>query len=253
MSIDLRKKAEDRLINLSKKATISLTKKGLNGVTARVGLALDISASMTNLYNSGTVQAVTERTLALGMNFDDNQAADVFLYGVKDYTVGEVQQANFYEFVNREIYSKFQLEGGTRYAGVIRRIIDYYFPEAFSTKKSGFLGMKTETVMDSSKYRHQEPVYIIFVTDGNCQDYKETEEVIALASQLGIFFQFVGVGNERFEFLRKLDDLGGRFVDNANFFQVSDITKLSDDELYDSLLTEFPSWLKEARSKSIIK
>ncbi|MBP2000849.1 hypothetical protein J2Z69_001880 [Paenibacillus shirakamiensis] len=253
MSIDLRKKAEEKLIDLSKKATITLSKKGLNGVTARVGLALDISASMTNLYKRGTVQAVTEQTLALGMNFDDNQAADVFLFGVKDYTVGEIQKENFYEFVNREIYSKYELEGGTRYSGVIRRIVEYYFPGAFTTKKSGFLGLKSERIVDTSKYQHQEPVYIIFITDGNCQDYAETKDIITLASRLGVFFQFVGVGDEQFTFLKELDDMEGRFIDNANFFQVRDMGTLSDGELYDSLLAEFPAWLKEARSKSIIK
>jgi hypothetical protein len=253
MSIDLRKRAEENLIDLSKKATISLTKKGLNGETARVGLALDISASMEERYRKGTVQKVTERSLALGMNFDDNGAADVFLFGSNDYTVGEIKRENFYEFVNREIYSRYELEGSTRYSGVMIRIIEHYFPGAITYKKSGFLGIKKEMVIDSSKYQKQEPVYMMFVTDGNCHDGDETTEVITKAAELGIFFQFVGVGNEKFTFLKELDNLDGRFIDNANFFQVKDIDKTSDDDLYDSLLGEFPSWLKEARNKSLVK
>lgn len=257
MSIDLKKKAEEKLIDLSKKATISLTKKGLSGVTARVGLALDISGSMAQLFRSGIVQNTCERTLGLAMNFDDNQAADVFLFGIKDYSIGEIQSSNFYEFVDREVTRKFQLEPGTQYAGVIRRIVEFYFPGSMSEKKvtGGFFGFgaKKELRLDSSKYKHQEPVYILFVTDGNCSDARETETVIQMASELGIFFQFVGVGNENFSFLKRLDDMQGRFIDNANFFAVPNLGSTSDDELYDKLLHEFPSWINEARSKQLIR
>lgn len=253
MSIDLKKRAEETLINLSKKAAISLTKKGLTGEIARVGLALDISASMTPQYKGGNVQRVTERLLALAMNFDDNGAADVFTFGVNNYTIGEIAKENFYDFVNREIYSKKKLESGTNYAGVMLRIIEHYFPGAVIYKKTSFFGKKREVFVDSSRYRQQEPVYIMFVTDGNCFDGDETTEVITKASELGIFFQFVGVGNENFTYLKRLDDLPGRFIDNANFFQVKNIDSMTDDELYDKLLNEFPSWIKEARSKDVIR
>lgn len=253
MSIDLKKRAEERLVDLSKRAAISLTKKGLAGEIARVGLALDISLSMTNEYKSGKVQRVTERSLALAMNFDDNAAADVFVFGVNHYTIGEIAQKNFYEFVNREIYSKQKLEGGTKYAGVMLRIVEHYFPGAAAYKKSGFFGMKRELVIDDSKYRKQVPVYIIFVTDGNCSDSEETTEVITKAAKLGVFFQFVGVGSEKFTYLKQLDNLEGRYMDNANFFQIKDIDEMTDDALYDKLLTEFPSWIKEARGKEVIR
>ncbi|MWV45738.1 copine-1 [Paenibacillus sp. HJL G12] len=254
MSIDLQKKAREQLIDLSKKASISLAKKGLQGQTARVALALDISGSMTNLYKTGIVQKVTERTLGLSMNFDDNGAADVFLFGLKDYEVGEIQQENFYDFVNRNIYTKYRLENGTNYAGVMRRIVNYYFPGSLSMKKSGIFGMgKKEIYIDRSSYLNQEPVYVIFVTDGNCFDHQETAEMVVRSAELGIFWQFVGVGDERFEFLKALDHLQGRFIDNANFFQIKNLGQISDDELYDRLLNEFPSWIQEAKTKSLIK
>ncbi len=41
----------------------------------------------------------------------------------------------------------------------------------------------------------------------------------------------------------------GRFIDNANFFHIEDIEKISDEELYNNLLNEFPSWLIEAQRK----
>lgn len=253
MSIDLKKKAEENLINLSKKATISLSKNGLVNVKARTGLALDISASMSSRYSAGVVQRVVERVLGLAMNFDDNGAADVFAFGEKDYTIGEVKKANFFEFVNREILKKHSLEGSTYYAGVLLRAIDYYFPGALIYKKSGFFGGKKELVLNTAKYRLQEPVYLMFVTDGNCFDSELTKEVIIKASELGIFFQFIGVGNEQFTFLKTLDNnLPNRLIDNANFLHVSDIDRVSDEELYDAMLKEFPMWIKEARTNGLI-
>jgi hypothetical protein len=72
------------------------------------------------------------------------------------------------------------------------------------------------------------------------------------ASKQGIFWQFVGIGKEKFNFLQKLDDLTERFIDNADFFKLNDFNSISDEELYDRILTEFPTWLKEAREKGII-
>ncbi|GGD98457.1 VWA domain-containing protein [Paenibacillus nasutitermitis] len=254
MSIELRK-AETKLIDLSKKATITLEKKGLNGQIARVGIVFDISASMRNLYKKGTVQNAAERCLALAMNFDDNGAADVFAFGVKDHEIGEIDKSNFFEFVDREIIKKKTLEGGTRYAGVIRRLAEKYYPGAISVqKKGGFFGIggRSEITVDASKYRNDPPCYIFFVTDGDNEDKEETREIIRQVSKLGIFFQFVGMGPTHFFFLQELDEMDGRYIDNANFFKINDLDKISDEELYDRILAEFPSWLKEARSKGII-
>jgi hypothetical protein len=44
----------------------------------------------------------------------------------------------------------------------------------------------------------------------------------------------------------------GRFIDNANFFHIKDIEKVSDEELYNNLLNEFPIWLTEVKSKGIL-
>ncbi len=252
MTIDLRKKAEENLISLAKTAVISLDKKGLGGQRARVALALDISGSMTGLFTNGIVQSVCERTLGLGMNFDDNGAADVFLFGVKDYSVGEIRKENFYEFVSREIRPNYPLENGTNYAGVMQRIADEYFPGAIGVKK-GLFGLGRGKVTVKAPPPEEQPVYVIFVTDGNCFDGERTAEIVRQTSHLGIFWQFVGVGRENFEFLKQLDDLDGRLIDNANFFQVNDLKKISDEELYDRLLGEFPDWLAEAKKKSLIK
>ncbi|SIC26393.1 Uncharacterised protein [Mycobacteroides abscessus subsp. abscessus] len=53
--------------------------------------------------------------------------------------------------------------------------------------------------------------------------------------------------------LEKLDTMEGRYIDNANFYHFKDIEQVSDEELYDHLLDEFPSWIKEAREKGVLK
>jgi hypothetical protein len=44
----------------------------------------------------------------------------------------------------------------------------------------------------------------------------------------------------------------GRFIDNANFFHIKDIEKISDEELYNQLLNEFPEWINEAKEKGVL-
>ena len=67
------------------------------------------------------------------------------------------------------------------------------------------------------------------------------------ASRYPIFWQFVGIGNSRFSYLEELDEMQGRFIDNANFFSVNDLDIISDDELYKRLLSEYPDWITKAK------
>jgi AAA+ ATPase superfamily predicted ATPase len=95
-------------------------------------------------------------------------------------------------------------------------------------------------------------VYALFVTDGNNGDQTQAERIIRESAALPIFWQFVGVGREQFEFLRKLDDLKGRVVDNADFYPVADLDRVSDEELYENILGELPTWLSEVKAKGMI-
>ena len=52
--------------------------------------------------------------------------------------------------------------------------------------------------------------------------------------------------------LRSLDEMGGRVVDNAGFFAVDDIDRVTDEELYERLLREFPDWVRAARSAGVL-
>ncbi|MNV79367.1 hypothetical protein D3C71_1729160 [compost metagenome] len=72
------------------------------------------------------------------------------------------------------------------------------------------------------------------------------------AASLPIFWQFVGIGGSGYGALAELDTMSGRVVDNAGFFAIDDLRKISEEELYDRLMSEFPIWLKAAKAKGII-
>ncbi|KJD43786.1 VWA domain-containing protein [Paenibacillus terrae] len=243
-------KAQIELINLSKKASISLAKRGLGEQKAKVSVIIDISQSMDIQLHSGKIQQAFQRLLALAMNFDDNGAADIFAFGKNDYYLGEIEQKNFFEFVDREILNKHQLEGGTKYAGVLKRVVDFYFPETTIIKK-GFLGFGRK-FYNVRNIRPDLPCFAMFITDGDCHDPEETKKIIRTASHLGLFIQFVGIGRSNFLFLDELDILEDRFIDNANFFSINDLSEITDNELYDRLLNEFPDWLLLAKQKGLI-
>jgi hypothetical protein len=46
--------------------------------------------------------------------------------------------------------------------------------------------------------------------------------------------------------------MGGRVVDNCGFFALDDLNSVSEQELYDRLLSEFLLWLNTAKNKHII-
>src|SRR5690606_5556810 len=108
-----------KLIDLSKKAKITLEKKGVFGEKVNVVLALDISISMRDLFKNGTVQEVVERILAIGMNMDSNAEIDVYLFGEKAHNAGSVSEGSIQGYVDKIIGGRYDLEYGTRYAGVM--------------------------------------------------------------------------------------------------------------------------------------
>lgn len=247
------------VVDLGKKVQVVLEKKALTGVRAEIKVATDTSGSMETTFRKGTVQKVIERLLAVGMKMDVNQSIEVYGFNTSSQYVGEANVGNHANFVNDVFLKKTRVGGGTNYAPVMKQIINDVGAEGTVTEEipaKGFLGKlfgKTETVVKETVVETQAyPTLVFFVTDGDNFDKAEARQVIKEASNQGIFWQFIGIGNDSFRFLEELDDMEGRFVDNANFFQVNDIDRISDEELYERLLNEFPLWLKEARAKDLV-
>ncbi|CAH1200535.1 hypothetical protein PAECIP111893_01423 [Paenibacillus plantiphilus] len=219
-------------IDLRKKIVgITLEKKGMTQVAARVGLVLDISGSMLNLYKNGTVQEVVERILAVACKFDDDGVLDIWVYDNEYSRLPSATEKDFEHYVLNHIMNNKKIHkfGRNNEPPVMEDVIRKYTQEEDSAL----------------------PVFIIFINDGGVA--KSIKKVITESAVQPIFWQFVGIGNSDFEVLKRLDTMEGRIVDNANFIHIKDVSAVSDETLYSQLLNEFPLWLKEATDKRIIR
>ena len=229
LSLEKKFASAPKLINLAKKATVSLEKYQLNDTVARVGLVLDASGSMMSQYRTGKVQEVIERLLPLAVHFDDDAALDVWAFSSNTIALPPATLNNYADFINTT-------EGGWRNWGmmsinnepkVIKQVIELY-------------------------QQTQLPVLVIFISDGGVSRNKEIKDLLTGAACLPIFWQFVGIGGRNYGVLEQLDTMAGRVVDNCGFFALDDLNSVSEQELYDRLLSEFPLWLKAAKNKHII-
>ena len=240
--VDMEKKvaaSAPALLDLTKKAAVSLEKRGLGEHTAKVALCLDISGSMFRLYKSGKVQQLAERVLALALRFDDDGEVDVFLFGAQAYQDNPMNLDNHRGYVD-DMLTLHKLEAGTKYGRAIELLRQHYTGDASPR---------------STPAPAQVPVYVMFVTDGATTDQDATRAQLTSSSYEPVFFQFMALGapgSREFAFLEKLDDLEGRYLDNADFFAVEDPAAISDDALFDLLMTEYPGWLQRARSQGLL-
>ncbi len=247
--------------DLSKRVVLNLAKEaGIEGQMAKVAVCMDFSGSMTTLYNSGYVQKVVERLIPIAMAFDDNQSIDFYRFDNRAEKLTDVNLSNYSGYVQREVMTRQM--GYTNYSPALKLILDDFLKDTTNITKrgvqagsSGFLGMGKKNDTEISTCRM--PVYVIFITDGDCGDKAETERFVRDAAGHGMFIQFVGITNrysERFAFLEKLDDLSGRFLDNVDFFDIPDsmLTTATDQDFYAKLLNEYPGWVKQAKTKGVI-
>ena len=259
-AIMLEKKLEEKaphIFDLVKKVDISLAKANLTNHQAKVALCLDISGSMTSLYNSGKIQRLAEKILALGCRFDDDGSIDIFLFGVNAHNPGEMTVDNFPNFIHN-ILHQYPLEGGTYYGKVMKEIRNFYFPDGRGGSRNSGIAAN-------------QPVYVMFVTDGATADEQDTKQHLKWSSYEPIFWQFMAIGKSRkdvkskgiggwfakamtsdFSFLEQLDEIKNGYLDNADFFSVEDPEAIADEELYDLLTTEYPNWVKSARSQHLL-
>lgn len=241
-------------LNLAKEVVLDLTKKsGIEGQVARVMLCIDRSGSMSELYRDGTVQKVISRLVPIAMAFDDNQEMEVVVFDDEAQTVKSVTTSNLDNYVQK-VLNKLDF-GGTNYAPAIKEVMKLHgTPYSIGAEIVGFIKSIFGKKKEVESVKVDIPTYVIFITDGENFDERETESVLIEASKQGIFFQFVGIGGSRFPQLERLDTMEGRFIDNANFFSIStkDLVSLPDNQFYSKLLYEYPDWVKLAKSKNII-
>ncbi|WP_391574703.1 VWA domain-containing protein [Cohnella sp.] len=220
---------------LKKKVQISLEKKRMDTIKARVAVVFDASGSMMSLYQKGTVQRAFEKVLAIAACMDDDGVMDVWFFGSKSKRTPSVTENDYEDYVKKT----------------------YPSPRVFGGLGAG----NNEPVVMADvikKYTKEEPsdvlpTYVIFFSDGGIYETKKISKLLIESSKTSIFWQFVGLGNASFGVLEELDNLQGRFIDNADFFALSDLDKVTDEELYDRIFNEFPGWHRQAKEKGILR
>ncbi|MER8006499.1 VWA domain-containing protein [Streptomyces sp. NPDC094149] len=237
VAISLKKVEETApaLVSLYKSAGVSLEKQGLGGLRAAVYLVVDYSGSMKPYYKDGSVQALADRVLGLSAHLDDDGRVPVVFFSTDVDAETDIALAGHQGRID-EIVAGLGHMGKTSYHLAMDAVIDHY--------------------LDSGSTH---PALVVFQTDGGPINKLAAERYLCKAARLPLFWQFVGFGDpgsKQFDFLRRLDELAvphKRVVDNAGFFHAgADPRKVSDAELYDRLVAEFPKWLVAARDLGIL-
>ncbi|MFF7354741.1 vWA domain-containing protein [Streptomyces filipinensis] len=237
-AISLRKVEETApaLVGAYRSAGVSLTKHGLDGLRAAVYLVVDYSGSMRPYYQDGSVQTLADRVLGLAAHLDDDGRVPVVFFSTDVDAVTDIALDRHQGSVERIVAGLGHM-GRTSYHLAMDAVIDHY--------------------LDSGA---TDPALVVFQTDGGPINKLAAERYLCKAARLPLFWQFVGFGDpgsRQFEFLRKLDELavpGRRILDNAGFFHAGqDPRRVSDAELYDRLVGEFPQWLAAARAAGIVR
>ena len=215
------------LVDLTKKAAISLEKTGLTGQRAAVYLVLDHSGSMIPFYQNGSVQRLAEQALGLSANLDDDGTVPIVYFGSRANRPVDVDLDSYRGVIDRT-HARVEW-GSTNYVAAMDAVVADY-------QENG-----------NTDY----PALVIFQSDGAPNSEPDAERVLREYSDRPIFWAFVGFGDS-IRFLERLDNLRGRKVDNASFFHARDPHRVSDEQLYDGITHEYAGWLAAASNAGIL-
>jgi hypothetical protein len=216
--------------------TVCLEKKkketGLEyDLISAVKFAPDISGSMDWLYKNGKVQNVLERLFVVALGLDDDKSMQVFPFSSKCEMLNtEVGLKNYNGFVDNYMLKnkKSYYFCGTSYLSMLNQIESDFE----QNNKKGFF----------AKSKSKMPSLVLGIVDGDTMSYNKVERKILELSEKPIFFIFFGIGDDNFNFLKKLEEMNNRKIDNVAFYDVNSIDSLSDKQLYDMIAEQFVDW-----------
>lgn len=248
LPVDIRKRLDLR----KRQVAVSLTKHGAQGARARVVLALDASGSMTTLYHDGVVADVVERMAAVAAQLEDDGTLQVWAFATESTRLPDLRISELPDWLQTHVPSG----RGAQFKRLVKR--------------RGFFGREGREELQDIGWENDEqkviaqvrahvrenpaavPTLVLFFSDGGVYKDAQIERELREAAKEPVFWQFVGLGQSNYGVLERFDTLTGRHVDNTGFFAVDDIAQVSDEELYDRLLSQFPSWLTAARAAGVL-
>ncbi len=235
IQLNVNKTLDETKKEVGRQLILNLQKVGMTRVDAksRVALFLDISGSTEELYARKLMHAITTRVGGIALNLDDNGDLDVFVFNSGVRQLAGFTAANADTYIEKNVARL--VGGGTNYAPPLDEMRKFYGPG--------------------------DPVFAIFLTDGENNDQGVAlDSLIALSYHGPIFVQTVGVGlnsRETFDNLQEMNNLdtvdkgGPRLIDNAGFCQI-DFQHATEEDVYNALLNEYPSFLAKAKAAGYI-
>ncbi|MGX1808079.1 VWA domain-containing protein [Nocardia sp. NPDC055321] len=247
LPVDMRK----RLSLRKEQVAVSLAKHGVPQLTARVIIVLDASGSMAMLYSKQVVHRVVERMAAVAAQLDDNGTMAAWTFASNCARLPDLTIADLPQWLSLHVRGgEFKILPGSG-----RKKLQ---PGQIDMRKIGIQNEEQKVIAEvRAQVRHEPlplPTLVLFFSDGGVYKNNEIEAELRAAVEEPIFWQFIGLGSKAgYGVLEQLDTMAGRRVDNVGFFAVDDIDTVSDGELYDRLLGEFPSWINDARRAGILR
>ncbi|WP_327291459.1 VWA domain-containing protein [Streptomyces sp. NBC_01198] len=245
---DMRK----RLSLRKEQVAVSLRKHGAEGATARIVLVLDASGSMAKLYAGGVVAGVVERMAAVAAQLTRDGTMQAWTFASNPARLPPVGLGELPGWIGLHVRIGELVLFGRR-----KKPPRGLQPGQVDMRAVGIQNEEQKVIAQVREFVRaapsQDPTFVLFFSDGGVHRNAEIEQQLRAAVEEPIFWQFVGLGQANYGILERFDTMGGRRVDNVGFFAVDDIATLSDAELYDRILTEFPSWLKAAREAGILR
>ncbi|MEV4225716.1 VWA domain-containing protein [Streptomyces bobili] len=244
---DMRKRMSLR----KEQVAVSLRKSGAAGVRARVMLVLDASGSMSFLYSGGVVADVVERMAAVAAELDDDGEMQAWTFASDPARLPDLRLGELPEWLRLHVrvgeMSLFRRSKKPRKG---------LQPGQVDMRSVGIQNEEQKVIAQVRDYVRANPAavptLVLFFSDGGVYRDAAIERELRAAAEEPVFWQFVGLGRSNYGVLERFDTLPGRRVDNVGFFAVDDIRTVPDQELYDRLLSEFPSWLTAAGQAGIL-
>ncbi|WP_217142194.1 VWA domain-containing protein [Streptomyces sp. AC627_RSS907] len=245
LPVDMRK----RLSLRKEQVAVSLSKHGAAGVTARVILVLDASGSMSFLYSKGVVADVVERMAAVAAQLDDDGEMQAWTFASNPARLPDLRLGDLPEWLRLHVrVGEIGLFRRSRKKGL--------HPDQVDMRAVGIQNEEQKVIAEVRAFVRNNPAsaptLVLFFSDGGVYRNAEIERELREAVEEPVFWQFVGLGRSDYGVLERFDTLPDRRVDNVGFFAVDDISTVPDAELYDRLLSEFPSWVTAAGRAGIL-
>lgn len=222
--VDIEKRGGVDLAKKFDKAGVSLSKRGLDGVRAEAVVLLDHSLSMDRDYQNGTVQTLVERALGFALQIDTDGTIPVIRFDHGVHKAIDVTADNYATVTQTKLYQRDKM-GSTNLTAALDALLDM---------------AKTTT----------QPIFAIVVTDGQPNDTTTVTQRVRELAKYPVFLKFLAI--QEVPYLRKLDNMDGRLIDNADAQFISNPAGMSDLDFADAMTEEWPKWITAAQQVGVL-